>query len=261
MLAVSRGRLVCLSTPFGQRGFFFDEWQHGGDAWHRVRITWRDCPRIAPDFIAGERRSLGDSWVGQEYECSFQSLQGLVYPDFEARVAIDDDGPATGKEVGGIDWGFRNPFAALWGRLDRDDVLTITGERYVRETPLHEHARVLPRQVTWYADPAGAQEIDSLRRAGFVVRRADNDIRAGIAAVHARIETGRLRVVRAQCPNLLAEARLYRYPTHKDGRSVSEVPVDEHNHALAALRYAIARLDATFVARIRKQHAAAAPRP
>jgi hypothetical protein len=26
MLAVSRGSLVCLSTPFGKRGFFFQEW-------------------------------------------------------------------------------------------------------------------------------------------------------------------------------------------------------------------------------------------
>jgi hypothetical protein len=26
MLAVSGGQIVCLSTPFGQRGFFFDEW-------------------------------------------------------------------------------------------------------------------------------------------------------------------------------------------------------------------------------------------
>ncbi len=253
MLAVSRGQLVCLSTPFGQRGFFFDEWQNGGDAWHRVRIPWRDCPRITADFIERERRSLGPSWVSQEYECSFASLQGLVYPDFEAKVAVDDAGLVSGKEVGGIDWGFRNPFAALWGRHDADDVLTITGERYVRETPLHEHAQALPRSVTWYADPAGAQEIDGLRRAGFVIRRGDNDIRAGIAAVHARIETGRLRVVRAACPHLLAEARRYRYPTHKDGRAASEVPVDEHNHALAALRYLIARLDAAFVARFRRK--------
>jgi len=54
MLAVSRGRLVALSTPFGQRGWFFDEWQ-GNGPWKKVRITWRDCPRITPDFIEEER--------------------------------------------------------------------------------------------------------------------------------------------------------------------------------------------------------------
>src|SRR5262249_23755419 len=142
MLAVSRGRLVCLSTPFGQRGFFYDEWTNGGPDWTRFRITAADCPRIGADFLEQERRSLGEGWVNQEYLCSFQSLEGLVYPDF-AQQAATDQLPGAGKAVGGIDWGFRNPFAALWGTLDGDDVLTIAGERYAREVPLHEHARQL----------------------------------------------------------------------------------------------------------------------
>ena len=68
MLAVSRGRLIALSTPFGQRGWFCEEW-HGDGPWKRIRITWRDCPRITPEFIAEETRALGPAWVEQEYEC------------------------------------------------------------------------------------------------------------------------------------------------------------------------------------------------
>ncbi|MFL5245070.1 MAG: terminase large subunit domain-containing protein [Gemmataceae bacterium] len=156
MLAVSQGRLICLSTPFGQRGFFYEAWEQGGASWKRVRITAAECPRITAEFLAQERRSLGGSWVKQEYECSFEALVGLVFPDFAQQVAWSGPAP-QGKGVGGLDWGYRNPFAALWGTLDGDDVLTITGERYVRETPLHDHARHLPAGVTWYADPAGAQ--------------------------------------------------------------------------------------------------------
>src|SRR5262249_16690589 len=47
MLAVSGGRIVLLSTPFGKRGFFYKEWSEGGDDWHRVKITARDCPRLS----------------------------------------------------------------------------------------------------------------------------------------------------------------------------------------------------------------------
>src|SRR5205823_10174033 len=36
MLAVSRGRLVALSTPFGQRGWFHQEWV-GAGPWKRVQ--------------------------------------------------------------------------------------------------------------------------------------------------------------------------------------------------------------------------------
>lgn len=261
MLAVSDGRLVCLSTPFGKRGFFHDEWHDKRATWQRVRVTWRDCPRIRPEFIAEETRAMGESWVRQEYECSFEALEGLVYPDFEALAAQDDWAEPHGRKVGGIDFGFRNPFCALWGVLDRDDVLWIAGERYLRQTPLHEHAAALPRGVLWFADPAGRTEAEELRHAGLLVRPGVNDIQAGIAAVSARLRTGRLRVHRASCPNLLAEATRYRYPTAHDGRPTSEVPIDEHNHALAALRYLVSRLDAGLMARIRRKRPASENAP
>ena len=57
-----------------------------------------------------------------------------------------------------------------------------------------------------------------------MVRRGDNDIRAGIAAVTARLRTGRLKVRRGACPNLLTEARLYRYPTAAETRPARRKP-------------------------------------
>lgn len=263
MLAVSQGRLVALSTPFGQRGWFWQEWQ-GAGPWRRFRIPWRDCPRITAQFIAEETRALGEAWVQQEYEACFTALEGLVYPDFE-QVLTTDPPPTVGRLVGGIDFGWRNPFAAVWGRLDREDVLWITGERYLRQTPLHQHAEALRqhRGVTWYADPAGRTEIEELRAAGLAVRPGINDIRAGIAAVTARIRTGRLRVDVKACPNLLAEARLYRYPTPAERAQTGENPLDASNHALAALRYLISRLDARFLGRLRSpgSEAGEEPRP
>jgi hypothetical protein len=96
--------------------------------------------------------------------------------------------------------------------------------------------------VTWYADPSGANERAELRCAGFVVHPGNNDLRSGIAAVSARIEDCTLRVVKGCCPNLLAEAARYRYGEGPSGQG-GEAPMDEHNHALAALRYLITRLD------------------
>ena len=128
--------------------------------------------------------------------------------------------------MGGIDFGWRNPFAALCGVLDGDDVLWIGWERYLRETPLHLHAAALRQHkgVVWYADPAGRTEIEELRAAGLAVRRADNDIRLGIAAVAARLRTGRLKVHGPACPQLLAEARLYRYPTATERAPIERKP-------------------------------------
>jgi len=153
-----------------------------------------------------------------------------------------------GRKVGGIDFGFRNPFAAVWGTLDRDGILWLTGEHYARQKPLSHHASKLPRDVRWYADPSGASEISELRCAGFTISKGNNALRPGIAAVTARLENHTLRVLEGTCPNLLAEAALYRYSTEREERK-AETPVDEQNHALAALRYLVSKLDERQIGR------------
>jgi phage terminase large subunit len=257
MTGVSRGRVICLSTPFGQRGWWWREWHNTAGNWQRFRVPWTQCPRLAADFIDEERKKFGDAWIEQEYECSFTSMEGLVYPDFVQQTRTTAAAP-LGRLVGGIDFGFRNPFAAVWGPV-HDDVLYIENEIYVCQTPLSDVVARLPKNVFWAADPAGAVEIAELRRAGFKVIKANNDVRAGIAAVTARLQTQRLRVHEQRCPNLLSEARLYRYPSPSESAFLGENPVDRDNHALAALRYLISHLDAGYLARFRRKHTSDAP--
>jgi hypothetical protein len=89
MLAVSQGRLVCLSTPFGKRGFFHGEW-HGSATWERVKITADQCPRIKPEFLEEERQALGDRWFRQEYFCSWEEALGAVFShDAIMRALVD----------------------------------------------------------------------------------------------------------------------------------------------------------------------------
>lgn len=70
MLAVSRGRLVLMSTPRGEQGFFFDTWTKS-KGWEKIEVPWQQCPRIDPAFIEEERLERGNAWVAQEYECQF----------------------------------------------------------------------------------------------------------------------------------------------------------------------------------------------
>jgi hypothetical protein len=90
MLAVSRGRLVVLSTPFGKRGWFYQEWT-GDNRWERVKITADQCPRISPEFLAEERRALGDRWYRQEYETSCEDVVDAVFADSDIRAALCED--------------------------------------------------------------------------------------------------------------------------------------------------------------------------
>jgi hypothetical protein len=89
MLAVSAGRLLALSTPFGKRGWFHDAWQGAGD-WMRVKITAEQCPRIPAAFLAEERQALGERWFRQEYQCSFEETVGAVFAHADIQAALSD---------------------------------------------------------------------------------------------------------------------------------------------------------------------------
>ena len=78
-LAVGGGALWLMSTPFGKRGFFYEEWAHGGDRWERLEVPATQCPRIPKDFLEDERASMGDRWFRQEYLCEFEDTGGSVF--------------------------------------------------------------------------------------------------------------------------------------------------------------------------------------
>ena len=71
MLIVNDGQFIAMSTPYGKRGHFFDEWINGGDEWAKIEITADKCPRLTPAKLEVQRRSLGDMFFRQEYQCEF----------------------------------------------------------------------------------------------------------------------------------------------------------------------------------------------
>jgi hypothetical protein len=90
MLAVSGGRLLMLSTPFGKRGAFYEEWT-GGGAWERYVVTAAECPRIPAPFLEEERKTLGPWWFAQEYECRFMDTVDQVFATEVVEKAMTDE--------------------------------------------------------------------------------------------------------------------------------------------------------------------------
>jgi hypothetical protein len=101
MLAVSGGRLVLLSTPFGKRGVFFDAWE-SGEGFERVKVTGYDVPRIPREFLEEERRAMGDYWFDMEYMGIFRETSEQVFT-FEEIEGIADDSikPLFSQEIFG----------------------------------------------------------------------------------------------------------------------------------------------------------------
>jgi hypothetical protein len=90
MLAVSGGALMMLSTPYGRRGVFYEEWT-GGEGWERYEVPASECPRISASFLEAERRAMPEYWFAQEYLCEFRETEDQLWTHEMIEGARDDE--------------------------------------------------------------------------------------------------------------------------------------------------------------------------
>ncbi len=90
MLAVSGGRLVALSTPFGTRGWWYEAWR-SDEPWERYEIPATECPRISPGFLEEERQAMGEWWFDQEYGCRFLDAETQPFRREDVDRAFEEE--------------------------------------------------------------------------------------------------------------------------------------------------------------------------
>jgi hypothetical protein len=91
MLATSGGRMVAMTTPNGQRGYFHREWRNGSDRWHRFQVTAHECSRISPEFLEQERASMPERYFRQEYLCEFLDTDDQAFASALVDAAFTSD--------------------------------------------------------------------------------------------------------------------------------------------------------------------------
>ena len=89
MLAVSNGRHILMSTPFGKRGHFFKIWDEQRDLFEWFEIPAGMCPRITKEFLEEEKRT--NPWFEQEYHCVFMETTDSVFTFDQVAGAISKD--------------------------------------------------------------------------------------------------------------------------------------------------------------------------
>jgi Terminase large subunit, T4likevirus-type, N-terminal len=89
MLAVSNGRHILMSTPFGKRGHFFHIWDEQKDLWEWYEIPAERCPRITKEFLEEEKRI--NPWFEQEYHCKFSETVDSVFTYDDVMAATMND--------------------------------------------------------------------------------------------------------------------------------------------------------------------------
>ncbi|MDY7091582.1 MAG: terminase family protein [Acidobacteriota bacterium] len=90
MLAVSGGRLLALSTPFGTRGWWYEAWR-SDEPWERYEVPATQCPRITRAFLEEEKRAMGEWWFAQEYECQFLDAETQPFGREDIERAFEEE--------------------------------------------------------------------------------------------------------------------------------------------------------------------------
>lgn len=82
MLAVHpRGQLIGLTTGAAKRGWFYGGWTDPESDFEKIRVTPDMCPRITPEFLASERKALGETVFRTEYGLEFLDDQEAAFPN------------------------------------------------------------------------------------------------------------------------------------------------------------------------------------
>lgn len=89
MLEVSHGQLILASTPNGNQGFFYKEWDN--PRYTRYRIPWHDCPRIKKESIEQKRIVYGDAYVKQEYGTQFLDELTSLFTERALQESIEEE--------------------------------------------------------------------------------------------------------------------------------------------------------------------------
>lgn len=241
-----RGGALFISTPKGFNHFYdLYNLQDKDDNYISFHFTSYDNPHIPVDELEREKNSKPENTFAQEYMADFRKQEGLVYKEFSRDRHVISTLPTDFVEyIAGIDFGFTNPTAVIHIKRDRDENYYVIGEWYKTqrtEEQIGEYVKSCGFNRV-YPDPESPSAIEVLNSKGIsvveVIKNKDS-IQNGINKVRELLKRGKLKIHK-DCVNLINEFETYTYPEKRPGQNEYENPVKEHDHALDALRYALA---------------------
>jgi hypothetical protein len=212
------------------------------------------------EFIEQKRKTMDPRRFNALFGGMWERMAGLVYDCFdEDENQCEPSALPTGtKYVGGIDWGFTEPFVFKVRGITPTDYHFGIDEVY-RSGLTIEMIRdiVIPMGQTYdigavYCGQDQPGYIEYLNQACSKVRKtnpafkmhflaANNDVRMGVDAHYELLRTRRLKYFRGKNKYTLDEIDTYHYPAPEDAKPDDNVkdqkPVQQNDHAMDAERY------------------------
>ena len=241
-------RLWFNCNPAGPSHWFYRTWILEAEKRNclRLHFTMEDNPSLTPQI----RRRYERLYTGVFYRRfilgQWAQAEGRVY-DFFSSEMVGKAPENCDKWYISCDYGTVNPTSmGLWGRNggtwyrvkefyfnSREAMRQMTDEEYAAALETLAGGRTITAVIV---DPSAASFIEVLRRKGWRVQKADNDVLSGIRLTSDCLKTGKI-VICEGCADCLREMDEYVWDLSSENRDRVR---KEHDHAMDDMRYFVA---------------------
>ncbi len=245
--SVAGSRLWFNCNPAGPNHWLYKQWVLEGEKRNclRLHFTMEDNPSLTEKI----RLRYETLYTGVFYKRfvlgQWVQAEGRVY-DFFTEEMVGKAPASCDKWYISCDYGTVNPTSmGLWGRSGRIwyrvKEFYFDSRREKRQMTDEEYAGAMEnlaggREITAViADPSAASFIEVLRRRGWRVKKANNDVLRGIRLTADCLKSGRI-VLCEGCGDCLREMEEYVWDLSKGADRVRK----EHDHTMDDMRYFVA---------------------
>lgn len=245
--SVSGSRLWFNCNPEGPEHWFYKEWILRAKERRALylRFTMEDNPALSERIRARYASAYSGAFYRRFILGEWSAAEGLIYDFFDEEVYAKPVPEGAFEEYRiSADYGTSNPASfglwakheGVWYRIAEyyyDSHLhgrQKTDAEYIEEIKELAAGRKIAQVVV---DPSAASFIEALRREGFTVKKAQNNVEDGIRVTADLLKRGRI-VICTPCRDCLREMRLYCWQQREGGR---DAPRKENDHAMDEMRY------------------------
>ena len=243
--SVAGSRIWFNCNPAGPNHWFYKTWiqEAGKRNCLRLHFTMEDNPSLTQQIRQRYQRLYTGVFYKRFVLGQWVQAEGRVY-DFFTEEMTGTPPENCDKWYISCDYGTVNPMSmGLWGRCRgvwyRVKEFYFDSRAQMRQMTDGEYAQALEslagdRPITAViVDPSAASFLELLRRRGWRVQKANNDVLSGIRLTSDCLKTGKI-VIGPGCTDCLREMEEYVWDL-KDG-SKDKVR-KEHDHAMDDMRY------------------------
>ena len=244
--SVTGSRLWFNCNPAGPTHWFYRSWIQEAEKRNclRLHFTMEDNPSLSPQIRQRYERLYTGVFYRRYILGQWAQAEGRVYDFFDAgMVRIAPEG-AYEKWYVSCDYGTVNPTSmGLWGLQGgtwyRVKEFYFDSRRAQRQMTDEEYAAQLQKLTgerkiaAVIVDPSAASFIEVLRRKGWQVRKAENDVLSGIRLTADALKEGRIAICEG-CNDCIREMDEYVWDLSSGAKDRVK---KEHDHAMDDMRY------------------------